>query len=231
MKTFHRGIWAAAIIVLTPAARMELSTAEPVLVEEEGLRSNQFATEAALWVIFKIEAGQMAAELAEAEEIREFAERMVADQRQEALALTRAANASAIEADALERLQTHHPHASTEGPGTVSDRNFLRARAATEDEPGSQSRTGSPEAPGSAAWSATQAGQMIEGRLERLRDVQGDHFDASFVQQMREAHEAELALYEEYAGTPGRQPMRDYAETRLDELRSWAERATALGAD
>ncbi|WP_429912193.1 DUF4142 domain-containing protein [Glycocaulis sp.] len=231
MKTFHKGIFAAAIIVATPAARMEPSASDPVLVEEEGLRSNQFATEAALWVVFKIEAGQMAAELAEAAEIRAFAEQMVADQRQEALALTRAANASAIEADALERLQTHHPDASAEGPGTVSDRNVLRAREATQDAPGSQSRTGSPEAPGSAAWSATQAGQMIERRLEQLRDVPDGQFDASFVQQMREAHEAELALYEAYAGTPGRQPMRDYAESRLADIRSSAERASALDAN
>lgn len=228
MRRFQSGLLAFAIIIATPAARMVPAADEPALVEEDGLRTNQFVTEAALWIVFKIEAGQMAAELARDPALRSFAEQMVADQREAALALTRAANAAAVEADALERLQTHHPHATADGPGTVGDRNMLRAREATADAPGSQSRTGSPEAPGSAPWSATEAGQMIERRLADLRDMPVGQFDTAFVRHVQAAHAAELALYEAYAAGDGRQALHAYATTQVADIRRWSERAQDL---
>lgn len=227
MRNFSTGVFAAVTVILTPAARMDTANPDVQLVEEEGLRSNQFVTDAALWIIFKIEAGQMAAELGGPGQQR-FAEQLVARQREEALKLTEYARAAAVEADALNRLQTHHPLARADGVGTVGDRNFLRAREATRDAPGSQSRTGSAEAPGSVAWSATQTGQMVERRLEALREASAEEFDTAFRQHLLEAHEAELALYEAYAVQGGRRPLAAYAQERLPELRHEIEQVQAV---
>lgn len=217
---------AALVIVFTPAAR-EQGPAEPVLVEQEGLRANQFVNEAALWLIFKIEAGQMAAELASSR-LQAYAEELVAEGREEALAFTEAARAATVEVDALERLQTHHPLAHAEGHGTAGDRNFRRAREATRDAPGGRSRSGSVEAPGAVAWSATQAGQMIERRLEALREAPEGGFDAVFLQHMGEAQAAELLLYEAYAQQGERAPLQSYAHQRLSQLEDSAARLAAL---
>ncbi len=215
-------------LVAAPVSAIAQPDADPELAGEAGLAANQFVTDAALSIVFRIEAGQMAAELARDEDVRVFAESLVTAERDAALALTEAAHAAGIEADALERLQTHHPEADAEGRGTLGDRNFARARDASHDVPGGASRTGSPEAPGAAQWSATQAGQRIERRLEALQDSPPDGFDQTFRDLIREDLDESRARLE--SGARELPPtLAAHAEDRLPILHDHARDLAALG--